>query len=213
MTKPSASADLPNGAIADWGVLLVGGAAAVGKTTLAKAIARETSCPLLQVDDLWIAMQRAVSLDVLPQLHAFSAPDTFDSDPTELLRRKIELAELLSTTLEAVVANHLHNEDPVVIEGVWITPRLAARSSFDGHVRPGRVRAVFIDEPDRPALLGSMLVRGRGIETWTPARQQTMAALQSLYAEWLRDEAARYALPLVAAQPRATLLDRVRRIL
>lgn len=182
----------------------------MGKTTVAKAIALEMGRPLLQVDDLWLAMRQVVPPDVLPALHAFSAPRTFDASPDDLFERKVELAQLMSSALEVVVANHLRNADPVVIEGVWITPTLASQRVFGDQSCATEVRAVFIDEDDEQALLASMIARGRGIETWTVAEQRTMSAMQARYATWIRREATRLSLPRVAARPQATLLERVR---
>ena len=73
----------------------------------------------------------------------------------------------------------------------------------------GRIRAVYLTEPDPDALYANLLARGadgwREDLRWYARRSAT-------YGEWLRQEAARRGVPTVAARPWHTLVDRILRV-
>jgi 2-phosphoglycerate kinase len=163
----------------------------------------------LQTDDLWFALQRATNSDERPALHFFARTDVWELPVQELFAAKRDLAEEISSSLESVIANHVHHRDRLVIEGVWITPTLASRRSFAGYGYGDAVRAVFVDEQDEQAILDALLARGRGFEEWPTTHQRAMAGLQARYGEWLHAEAERCGIPLVAARPVETLVDRI----
>lgn len=165
----------------------------------------------MQADDIWFALQKATTREERPALHFFNEPAVWRSKPEELCQRKIELAEEVSSALELVIENHLHNDDRVIIEGVWITPKLA--HMYRGHKQLGLVRSVFVDEQDQEAIWQVMHARGRGFSEWPQAHQEAMARMQALYGQWLRREVSGYGLPLVSARPVETLRDRVSRTL
>jgi hypothetical protein len=84
-----------------------------------------------------------------------------------------------------------------------MTPEFAARK----RATCDAVRSVFIDEPNAEAILGAMLARSGG--TRPSERQAVMAQMEWLYGKWLREQAERHAIPIVLAQPRETLVDRI----
>ena len=192
-----------------WTVLLIGGPAATRKTSIAKAIAARCAAEVLQADDIWLALQRATDPDARPTLHFFAQETVWDRPIDELVTAMRVLADEVSAALEPVTAHHLRVRDRIVIEGVWITPAFAAGKAFAGSVYDGAVRSVFIDERDQTAIRDVMLARGRGIQEWLPRRQTAMVRMQAGYGEWLREAASAQGLPLVAARPVDTLVDRV----
>lgn len=194
---------------ADWTVLLVGGPAAVGKTTAAKRISVVSGATLLQVDDVWLALQRAIDPTDSPLLHTFASPEVWRRPAAELVALKHELAVLVSSSLEFVVANHLEHDDKVVIEGVWITPEFAARPTYAGATAAERRRAVFVLEDDPSRIRESMLSRGRGFGDWVPEDREAMAAMQAGYARWLRTQALMRKQPIVDARPVGHLAERI----
>ena len=194
---------------ADWTVLLVGGPAAVGKTSAAKRISTVSGATLLQVDDVWLALQRAIDPTDSPLLHTFASPEVWRRPVPELVALKRELAALVSSSLEFVVANHLEHEDKVVIEGVWITPEFAARTAYAGRSAGERRRAVFVLEDDPSRIREAMLSRGRGSADWAPEDREAMAAMQSGYARWLRTQALMRKQPIVDARPVGHLAERI----
>jgi len=192
-----------------WTVLLIGGPAATRKTSVAKTIAARCGAEVLQADDVWLALQRAIDPDTRPTLHFYARETVWDRPIEELVTAMRVLADEVSAALEPVTAHHLRVRDRIVIEGVWITPAFAARKAFGGSTYDGAVRSVFIDERDQTAIRDVMLARGRGIQEWLPRRQTAMVRMQAGYGEWLREAASAQGLPLVAARPVETLVDRV----
>ena len=197
----------------DWTVLFVGGPAAVGKTSAAKRIAVVSGASLLQVDDVWLALQRAIDPTDSPLLHTFASPEVWRRAPAELVALKRELAALVSSSLELVVASHLAHDDKVVIEGVWITPEFAARPTYAGSAAGDRRRAVFVLEEDASRIRDSLLARGRGFGDWDPADREAMAAMQAGYARWLRTQALMRKAPIVDARPVGRLAERILAVL
>ena len=197
----------------DWTVLFIGGPAAVGKTSAAKRIATVSGATLLQVDDVWLALQRAIDPKDSPLLHTFSAPDVWRRSPAELVALKRELAALVSSSLELVVAHHLRVEDKVVIEGVWLTPEFAARDDYAGTAPGGQRRAVFVLEDDAVRIRETLLQRGRGFDDWTPPDRDAMAAMQAGYAKWLRTQALMRSVPIVESRPVLRLAERILSVL
>jgi 2-phosphoglycerate kinase len=193
----------------DWTVLLVGGPAAVGKTSAAKRISVVSGATLLQVDDVRLALQRAIDPSDSPLLHTFASPEVWRRPPAELVALKRELAALVSSSLEFVVANHLEHDDRVVIEGVWLTPEFAARPSYAGMEAGARRRSVFVLEEDPSRIRESMLARGRGFGDLEPADREAMSAMQSGYARWLRTQALMRKQPIVDARPLGHLAERI----
>ena len=54
-----------------WTVLVIGGGAAVGKTTAARAVAARYGVSVLPVDALWVALKAATNPASHPELHYF----------------------------------------------------------------------------------------------------------------------------------------------
>lgn len=160
----------------DWTVLLIGGSLAVGKTTAAKRIATVSGATLLQADDIRLALG-------LPALTAEAT-----------LPGLKQTAAAVSDALDRVIAHHLAESDAIVIEGVWITPDLAARASYGGSVAGGRRRSVFVLEDARE-------------------RPEPISPFESALVRWLQAETRRLQLPTVSARPVGHLAERVLAVL
>jgi 2-phosphoglycerate kinase len=197
----------------DWTVLLVGGPAAVGKTSAAKRIAVVSGASLLQVDDVWLALQRAIDPADSPLLHTFASPEVWRRSTAELVALRRELAELVSSSLEFVVASHLQADDKIVVEGVWITPEFASRTAYAGTTAGTKRRSVFVLEEDASKIRDTMMVRGRGIADWSEADREAMSAMQAGYAKWLRTQALMRRAPIVDARPLGHLAERILAVL
>jgi len=187
----------------DWDVLLIGGASGVGKTQLSYPLARHFGIGITEIDDFQVILERMTSPDQYPVLHLFrSNPDAFfRQDEDGKLAHSIEYGTVMSEPLEYVIANHLDDGPPIVLEGDFLLPSLAAQPTFDGIPAAGRVRALFVYEEDEAQIARNFLARegdpqpGRAHITW---RQS----------EWLRKEADRLGVPTIASRPWDTLFDR-----
>ena len=181
-----------------WKVLLLGGPAGVGKTTVARDLAARCGVSVLPSDAIWLALKAATDPASYPELHYFDPPDSewrrFSAE--YWCERHIESAKAISSAIDPVIEYYLWEGWPIIIEGTWITPAAAARwtRQYEG------LRAVFIHEPeDLPAYLhsrGNRCLDHRGETFW-------------LFGNWVREQALANALPVVNVHPRDTLAERV----
>ncbi len=185
-------------------MLLVGGGAAVGKTTAARELGARCGLSVVPVDTIWLALQAVTTQASHPELHYFDPSDSeLELPPAQLCERHIKSAEAISQAMEPVIDHLLWENWPVVLEGAWITPAAAGGWAR----RYGAVRAVFVHEPDAHEVLAAMRVRAR---RQSPTRRQTVVSeVCWLFGNWVREQAEAAGFPVVDARPRATLADRV----
>ena len=199
------------GATPGWRVLLVGGSSGTGKTFVAARLASRFGTMCSMADDFRLVLQRVTRREEHGALHFFTTtPDVWQMPAEELCERLVDVAAVVSSGLEIVVAHHAAAQVPIVLEGDGILPSLAVRRTYAGYeAEEGQVRAVFIYEAEERAIFRSMLGRGRGYEMLSAGEQATAARTSWLYGRWLRDRAVELGLPVVESRPRATLVRRV----
>jgi 2-phosphoglycerate kinase len=196
-----------------WRVLLLGGSSGTGKSTLAPQIARHYGVPWLEADDFRLAMQRATTPASQPALHFFFTenlairPDFWKLSPEAFRDGLIAVGKVVSQALEIVVANHVGQGRPVVLEGDGILPALAGRRVFSGMDVGNAVRGVFLIEPDLEALLANMRTRAWDVSI-LDEELRNYARANWLYGLWLREDALRRGLPVLEVRPYQTLLRR-----
>src|SRR6266571_4324069 len=120
------------------------------------------------------------------------------------MQQGLEVALAMTPALEAVIADHLETKVPIVLEGDFIAPMLAAQPSFGGQPNADRVRAVFLYEPDEAQILDNFSQRepDSGI-------QAKRARVSWLQGQWLQQECARLGIAALPARPWETLFERV----
>jgi 2-phosphoglycerate kinase len=188
-----------------WQVLLLGGAAGTGKTTVGHRLAAHFGIGLTQVDDFQVLLERMTTPEQQPALHFWRThPDPGSLSAEEIFEQGLEVRRVMAVGLEAVIANHLESNTPVVLEGDFIDPALAARETFEGESNGGRVRSIFVWESDEQELVVNFSAR----EPDMPA-QLGRARVSWLHGEWLRTECERHGQPVVESRPWATLFERV----
>ena len=106
--------------------------------------------------------------------------------------------------LEAVIANHLEAQIPIILEGDFILPELAAQRSFGELLNDGSVKAVFLIELDEMQLLQNFSQREP-----LSGEQTRRARVSWLYNQWLLRESHRVGLPTIAARPWDDVIERV----
>ena len=182
---------------------MIGGGAAVGKTTAATAVAARYGVFVLPVDAIWLALKAATNPASHPELHYFDPSDEemFGLTPERLCERHIRSAQAISQAMDPAIEYYIWERWPVIVEGAWITPTAAARWTRQYEA----VRAVFIHEPDVDEVLAAMLARSG---TPTP-RKKVTSEVCWLFGNWVRDQALAEGLPVLDAPPRATLDERV----
>ncbi|HEY3164425.1 MAG TPA: hypothetical protein VGJ71_08700 [Candidatus Limnocylindrales bacterium] len=151
---------MPSKLATAWTVLLIGGPSGTGKTRLSYPLARHFGVPIVEVDDIVEALQAMTTPDQQPALHHWAShPEAAELPPEGILKLHLAVVEALEPGLAAVVANHLETDMPVIIEGDYLSPRFAARETFNGVAANGRVASVFLHEPDEDRLIANFAGR------------------------------------------------------
>lgn len=188
-----------------WQVLLLGGPSGAGKTSVSYRLAHHYGVGITEVDDFQVLLERMTTPEQQPAIHFWGthpAPETLAAE--EVMAQGLAIGAAMAPGLEAVIANHLESDAPVVLEGDFILPALAAQASFAGELNGGRVRGVFLVEEDEQQLIANYMRR-------EPQRgpQATRARVSWLYGQWLLREAGRLGVPAIPARPWETVFERV----
>ncbi|MFG2178351.1 hypothetical protein ACGFLS_06475 [Streptomyces abikoensis] len=181
----------------DWRVLIVGGASGMGKTGVGRALARRYDVPVVEVDDIVEALLAVTLPEHLPEVHFWRThPEAARQTPESVVERQIAIAEALAPAIEAVVANHVGTDTPVILEGDYILPTPATTK--------GPVRAVFLHEDDERQVTANYLRREP-----EAGPQRHRARVSVLYGRWLAAQARAAEVPVVAPRPWEDLASRV----
>ena len=168
--------------------------------------------PWIGVDDLRLAFQWSrVSLPArTAALYFFlDTPAVWSLPPERLRDGLIEVGEIMSPAVDIVVGNHLNNAGPVILEGDGILPSIVARQEIRAGLAAGRVRIVFVDEPDEARLYQNYCQRGRGPQDRPADELQSETRAKARFNAWTVAEANRRGLPVVASRPFETLAERI----
>jgi len=188
-----------------WQVLLLGGASGTGKTSISYRLAHYFAIGITEVDDFQAILERMTTPEQQPVLHYWHThPEAAQLLAEEIMANGIAVGQVMMPALTAVIANHLKSNAPIVLEGDFILPALAAQTTFGWSPNAGQVRAVFLYEEDEAQLLNNFLQR-------EPARgpQHKRARVSWLYGQWLKKEAERYNIVALPARPWDNLFERV----
>jgi 2-phosphoglycerate kinase len=187
-----------------WEVLLIGGASGVGKTSISYRIAQHFGVGITEVDDFQVILERMTTPEQYPGIHYWhTLPEGAAPTQEDIIREGFRLRAELSPALEAVIANHLESQAPVVLEGDFIAPELAAQTHFLDQPNEGRVRALFVVETDEAQIVANYLAREPH-----EGEQHFRAALSWEYNHWLKAEAERLGLVALPARPWDDVLER-----
>ena len=188
-----------------WQVLLLGGAAGTGKTAVSYRLARHFDIGITEVDDFQVILECMTTPEQQPALHYWRThPKAADLPAEQIMKLQIAVGQAMSLALAAVIANHLEASTPVVLEGDFILPTLAAEPAFAGLPSARHVRAVFLYEQDESQLLRNFLQREPD-----SGPQYKRAQVSWLYGQWLKQEAERYGLPALPARPWESIFERI----
>jgi 2-phosphoglycerate kinase len=187
-----------------WEVLLIGGASGSGKTSVSYRLAQHFKVGITEVDDFQVILERMTTPEQQPELHWWRTHlEAIHLPATEIVQHTIAVCRAMAPALEAVIANHLESRAPVVLEGDFILPALAAQKNFCGYPsNAGQVRAIVIDEDDDQQLLRNFAKRESAV-------QEVRARVSWLYGRWLKQEAEANGAIVVPSRPWDTLFERV----
>ncbi len=186
-----------------WDVLLLGGASGVGKSHVSYPLAAELGVNLTAVDDVHIILERMTTPDRYPAVHLWRLhPErVLELDEAGALAHTLEYGAVVSEALEPVIANHLDSRVRLMLEGDFILPSLATRSTYDDVPADGRVRALFLYEEEEERIARNFAQREGEEQPWR-------ARACWVYSEWLRDECGRLGITAIPARPWETALER-----
>jgi 2-phosphoglycerate kinase len=185
-------------------LLLVGGSAGTGKSTVARTVATRIGAGWLQLDTLWIAMRDAAPreseerrrLDIDRRIRE-------QAEPAEaLLAHHIAASALVCAALPQALAFELQTHATVVADGAWLLPDFVSGLDLPGF----DIASVFLHESDRGQLERAMSSR-RDVVMVAPWHAESVR-LAWLYGNWLADQARAAALPVIASRPYETAPDR-----
>ena len=187
-------------------LILVGGSAGSGKTTLAQTLASKLGAGWLQLDTVWIAMKAATRHD--PSTYSLLDVDGRmrrggDSDE-ELLAAHVAASEAVCGVLPEVFAFELETRPVLVADGAWLLPSFVA--GLGGPETD--VCCVFLRHADVDGVAAALAPRLQGRSPQERHRRMNRHIWQ--YGAWVCDQARAHDLPVLESLPFATLTDRAR---
>ena len=186
----------------NWTVLLIGGASGVGKSHLGRQLSHHYKVPLVEVDDIRIALRTVADKDNYPDLFTFvDNPNFLDEFSQEqFVAKLIDVGVALWPALDVLISKHIKCNEPVIIEGDGIIPKMLAGRSQD------EVQSLFLDD-EIDSIRSKIEVRNRhGSEIRKLDRRSEFA---HAYNEEIIKQAREHDFQVVSASPMDTLLERV----
>ncbi len=179
-------------------VTAVGGPSGVGKSKLSYPLAKRFDIPIVEVDDLFHAVEALTTPQSQPLIHFWTEhPEALQHSAAEILEKHIEICRALAPAIDAVIDNHIRTKMPIVLEGDYLLPELVTQWT-------DKVRAIFLYEEDINQLSDNLLAREP-----EQGRQEKRAEVSVLFGNWLRDECARLGFNAIPARPWKTVVERV----
>lgn len=188
-----------------WDALLIGGAAGTGKTSVSYRLAQHFDVGITEVDDLHTVLSILTTPEQQPTLHYWEThPNVTSMSAEEILELHISVARVLTPALKAVVANHIEERTPIVLEGDYLLPELLTQKANGSAWDVSCVRAIFLYEPDEAQIVKNFLAREPD-----EGEQTGRAHISWLFGEWLKKECERCGVIALPARPWESLLERV----
>jgi 2-phosphoglycerate kinase len=187
-------------------LLLIGGSAGSGKSTVARSVASQLHAGWVQLDTIWVALKVAAGPGT-PAYDALAVDQRLESEQDSdeaIVAALVAAATAVCDVLHEVFAFELETHDVLVADGAWLLPSFVARLELDDT----DVAAVYLNHASPTSLataLAPRLADGR-----RQARHDRIDRRLWKYGEWVEAGARRYGLPVLNPLPFETLDARVR---
>ncbi|MCL2498981.1 MAG: hypothetical protein FWE90_01455 [Defluviitaleaceae bacterium] len=172
-----------------WTVLIIGGGSGTGKSTLAYALAvYYGGVNVMEFDDI----SQAVMAYITPETH----PVIFEGKNANWQSLGVEgnknwlinVSKAYAPALKAVVERHVEDNVPIIIEGDFIDPEIAATFG-------DRVKTLFVMESDEEQLIKNFQSREGGDP------QTLRAQISVAHGNWIKQECIKNGLAFMEVRP------------
>jgi hypothetical protein len=173
-------------------------------------LARELGAGWLQIDSVWLALQEAFPPGSAE--HTLLAIDERirqqSGTPPELVDHQIEASRFVCRALRRAFMFELEAHGAVVTDGAWLLPEFMTTVEIEDT----RVAGAIIHEPARERVKAAMASRRKGARMVAPWHDLS-ATVSWQFGNRMAEQAQRVGIPVVSAQPRETLLSRLKQAL
>jgi 2-phosphoglycerate kinase len=180
-----------------WDVLIIGGASGSGKTSISRPLSQLYGVDLLRVDDFQCLLEAIISPERVPDLHYWKIEPNWRNQSVEwVVERLKSVSQAWLPGLAAVIKDRMEEKIPMILEGDFILPELAA--AFDNP----RIKTIFVHEPSREQIYQNYLSR-------EGTHQAHRADISHAFGNWLKERCEEFNVPVFESRPWASLLERV----
>lgn len=178
-----------------WIATLVCGASGVGKSHAARGLAARYNAPIGEADDIVTALKAITTSEHHPLLHSWeNHPEAADWDAERIADLHLAVADALLPAFRAVIADHVESGAPIVLEGDYLLPELAAEEGVRAFVLTDDAQRITENYRSREPDQGD---------------QSRRAKVSTLISDRLARRAGGIGIPVIPARPWPDTLDRI----